>query len=467
MLRNKKVLFAILATGIMCFCGVLIETAMNVTFPALMKEFSISTSTVQWVTTIYLLIISIIVPMSSFLKRNFSNKTLFFIANSLFISGILLDIFAQNFYILLLGRAIQGLATGIALPLMFNIIIEQAPKEKLGAMMGLGTLTTAIAPALGPIFGGFISTYLSWRYIFVFLVPVLLLVFPVGIFSIEQKTKLQKSPVDLIGMSYIIFMFTGFIYSSSKVGDVGLTGLNFLIPLFTGMIACFLFVKRMQKKENPIINLAVLKNKKFDYLLIVLFIFQTLLLGLSFVIPNFIQIVRFKTSLTAGLVMAPGALIGAILAPISGRVLDRIGYKKPILIGTFISSVVLFIYLSAIIDASTIKITVLQFFFMSGLGMAFSNTMTTALNKLPENQKVDGNAVINTLQQFSGAISTSIVATIISFVQNSHYFHYSNASYSFLTAKGSKYSLIYLFIMLCIAFYLLLITFKNEKNVYK
>lgn len=459
MLKNKKVLLAILSTGVMCFCGVLVETAMNVTFPALMKEFAISTSTVQWVTTIYLLIISIIVPISSFLKRNFTNKTLFSIANILFILGLLLDVFAQNFPLLLLGRAIQGLATGIALPLMFNIIIEQAPKEKLGAMMGLGTLTSAIAPALGPIFGGFISTYLSWRYIYVFLIPILILIFPIGISSIEQKTKLDKHPLDLMGMSCIIFMFTGFIYSFSVVGDVGFTNFNFLIPLFIGIISCSLFIKRMHKRENPIINLEVLKNKKFNYLLIVLFVFQTLLLGFSFVIPNFIQIVNGGTSLTAGLVMAPGALIGAILAPISGKILDRIGYKKPILTGTFISSVVLFIYLSVLIGASTTKITILQFFFMVGLGMAFSNTMTTALNKLPKNHKVDGNALINTLQQFSGAIATSIVATIISFVQNSN----SNKSYEYLTALGSKYSLIYLFIMLCIALYLLLISFKNEK----
>lgn len=128
--KELKLLPAVLATGIMAFAGVLIETAMNVTFPTLMTEFKISTSGVQWVTTIYLLVISIIVPLSTYLLKNISLRHLFLTANLFFILGLVIDYRSPNFAFLLIGRLAQGISTGIALPLMFHIILTYSPLEK-------------------------------------------------------------------------------------------------------------------------------------------------------------------------------------------------------------------------------------------------------------------------------------------------------------------------------------------------
>lgn len=138
----RKVIAAVVATGLMSFCGVIVETAMNISFPKLMAEFNVTTNVVQWMTSIYLLIVAIIVPLSALLKKSFPTKKIFLVANLLFISGVVIDGLAQNFPLLLLGRAIQGVGTGIALPLMFNIIMEQVPREKIGLMMGFGNLIT-------------------------------------------------------------------------------------------------------------------------------------------------------------------------------------------------------------------------------------------------------------------------------------------------------------------------------------
>lgn len=155
---------AIIAAGILAFSGVLIETAMNVTFPLLIQEFRVTTSGIQWVTTIYLLMISVIVPISSYLNQNFSARNLFITANLFFLLGVLINCFSASFSMLLLGRLLQGVGTGIGLPLMFHIILTKAPVEKRGMMMGIGTLTTSIAPAIGPAYGGLISNLLDWRY---------------------------------------------------------------------------------------------------------------------------------------------------------------------------------------------------------------------------------------------------------------------------------------------------------------
>lgn len=134
---SPSLVAAIVATGLMSFSGVVSETAMNVTFPTLMRELGIGTSTVQWLTTGYLLALALVVPLSSFLKRRHTLKALFLVANLLFLGATVLCALAPHFSVLLAGRLIQGAATGIALPLMFNIILGQAPASRLGLLMGV------------------------------------------------------------------------------------------------------------------------------------------------------------------------------------------------------------------------------------------------------------------------------------------------------------------------------------------
>lgn len=153
---DAKLFLSIVAAGLLSFTGVVIETAMNVTFPTLMREFSVGTSTVQWLTTGYLLVLATVIPTSSFLKHRFPLKKLFVAGNLLFLCGTVLDAVAGNFPLLLLGRLLQGAGTGIGLPLMFNLVLDQAPLDKIGTMMGAAMLVCALAPAVGPSLGGFI-----------------------------------------------------------------------------------------------------------------------------------------------------------------------------------------------------------------------------------------------------------------------------------------------------------------------
>lgn len=190
---SAKVVAAIVATGLMSFCGVIVETAMNVTFPILMREFSITTNQAQWMTSIYLLLVAIVVPLSAILKSSYRTKMLFTVANLLFISGIIIDALAPLFGVLLVGRTIQGIGTGIALPLMFNIIMEQVPTSRIGFMMGSGNLITGVAPAIGPTFGGIVASKLNWRWVFYSLIPLLIISFVLGEWGITKNHRLKSN----------------------------------------------------------------------------------------------------------------------------------------------------------------------------------------------------------------------------------------------------------------------------------
>ncbi|MBW7987788.1 MFS transporter [Lactobacillus helveticus] len=161
---TPRLVMAILSAGMLSFLGIFDETATSVTFPILTRDFAITTDQVQWVNTLVLLVIATIVPISSQIRLRIPTKKIFILGVSLFILGLLIDIVTPWFDLLLVGRALQGIGTGIGLPLMYNIILAEVPKEKLGFMMGIGTMITTCAVAFGPVVGGVVTDALNWRW---------------------------------------------------------------------------------------------------------------------------------------------------------------------------------------------------------------------------------------------------------------------------------------------------------------
>lgn len=460
MTREKiepRVIGAVLATGLMSLSGVIIETAMNITFPTLMKQFGVTTGTVQWMTTLYLLIVACIVPVSSYLKRRFKMKQLFVTANLLFIAGLLIDALAPAFVWLLVGRAVQAVGTGIALPLMFNIILEQVPLSRIGMMTGVGTLITAVGPAIGPTYGGILVTSLNWRYIFWLLLPFLILSFFVGIKTIRQVAPVVPERFDLLSMLTVVATFAGLIYGFSSLGSQPLLSWAVLGAWIMGILGLIGFVVRSSRVEHPLIRLATVKNPAFAWHLAAFFLLQTTALGLSFILPNYLQLVDQKTAFIAGLVVLPGAVIGAAFSPIGGQILDRFGAKKPILLGLSIVTLSLITMTVFARHLSVLAVLGLYVAYMIGIGMAFGNIMTAGLKQLGEDLKADGNALMNALQQFAGAMGTAVVSMIISTSQA------GSGSTVVKTAVGSQWALLVLVVTGGLALLCMLMAFKLSR----
>lgn len=399
--KEWHVLAAVIAAGLMSFSGVLIETSMNVTFPHLMEEFNTDANGIQWVTTGYLLAIAVIVPVSAYLLKSYSVRKLFVTANVLFLIGLLLDSWAPTLSILLVGRVFQGAGTGIALPLMFHIILTKSPMSQRGVMMGIGTMTTSIAPAIGPTYGGVLLSSLGWRSIFWFLVPLLLIALVLGLWSIPAENVTRTERFNWGAFVTLMIGLSSLLISVEKMSW------QYLLISIVFLGGFYWFNQKLQ-----LLNLSVFKNAKFDALTYSFLVYQATLLGISFVLPNYLQLGLDVTSTQAGLFMFPGAVIGAILAPLSGRILDQIGPRKPILFGIATSATALVIMSVFFPILSFWTLLLAHMLLMVGTGLSYSNLMTVTLGSLPESQSADGNSILNTLQQFVGASATAIVAQI-------------------------------------------------------
>ncbi|MDB6244711.1 DHA2 family efflux MFS transporter permease subunit [Lactobacillus amylovorus] len=435
-----KVFAAIVATGLMSFCGVIVETSMNIAFPTLMREFGVSTNVISWMTSIYLLAISIIVPISAILKSSYKTKNLFLTANVLFLLGLIVDAIAPSFVFLLLGRVIQGIATGIALPLMFNIILEQVPKSKIGTMMGVGNLITGAAPALGPTFGGIIINNLGWRWVFYLLIPFIIISLLLGLWSIQQKSELVKQKIDVPGFLLIAIFFSGAIYGFSNLSSGNI--LEIVLPLIFVVIAAILLVRRTKSLEHPLLKLDLFKNKYFAATVLGFFLIQMISLGNAFLLPNYIQLTNNSTAMTAGLLVLPAGAVGAIMGPIGGNLLDKHGARNVTLAGVYlmISELAIFAIFSR--NMSNIFIMLVYILYMGGMGMILGNVMTYALSRIDKKWVTQGNAILSTVQQFAGAVGTSVTSAIVAVSQDA--FH-SKAGMP--TAIGTQHAFIFLLIV--------------------
>lgn len=423
-----KLIGAIVAVGSLAFIGILTETVMTVLFPQLMREFNVDTATVQWITTIYLLAVAATMPLSSFIKRRFRNKTIFVAAVVLAVLGSLIMIVAQAFPLILAARVIQGIGSGMATPLMMNIILEQSPRSKVGRLMGVGSLVITVAPAIGPTVGGAVTSVLPWRAIFVIVIPIILLIsLPVGLKCIQQKHPTEDAVLNPMQFVAIVLALCGLIMFLNQAGvavgaavsggEVMMPALIAVVSLVVGVGSLLFFGWSSRRSFSPLIRLGFLRNRIVLLHLLPYAILPMVGIGFGYVITNLAQLSLGTDAFVAGALVLPGALIGAFCAPIGGMLYDKFGPTRPILTAFVVATVATVLLLVCSMHLTPALLAGLYFIFGLSYALEFSNIMTSALREVPPAFTPDGNAVFQTSMQFGGAAGTALFSTILSVAQ--------------------------------------------------
>ena len=205
------------------FCTILNQTILSTAFPALMDAFDISTSTVQWLTTGFLMVNGIMIPISAFLSSRFNTKGLFVIAMVIFEVGTVMAWLAPSFPVLLAARLVQAVGVGINMPLMQNIMLTIYPPEKRGAAMGINGLVIGLAPAIGPTLSGWVIDNFSWRWLFGMIVPIAGVVIVASFFLVKNVIPNNKPHLDWLSVILSTAGFGSMLYGFSSVGDKGLS----------------------------------------------------------------------------------------------------------------------------------------------------------------------------------------------------------------------------------------------------
>ena len=465
----RKLIGSIFAVGSLAFFGILTETVMTVLFPELMRELHVGTATVQWITTIYLLSVAVTMPISSYLKRRFPLKGIFVAAVILAVAGCVIMIFGRSFPVLIVARVIQGVGSGIATPLMINIILEQSPRSKIGRLMGVGSLVITVAPAIGPTVGGAVSSVLPWRAIFVLIIPVMAVSLIVGLFCIEQRTPPQSAQLNPLQFIAIVLGLAGLVMALNQAGvaigaaaDGGSYATAASIAcasLVVGVLALLFFGYSSKRSFSPLIRLGILRDPVVLLHLLAYGILPMVGIGFGYVITNLAQLSLGTNAFLAGALVLPGALIGAFFAPVGGMLYDRFGPARPILTAFAVAIVgpVLLLVFSMRLTPELLA----GFYFIFGLSYAlgYSNIMTSALSAIPPQFTPDGNAIFNTMLQFGGAAGTTLFSTVLTIAQAGAGSE-GSSSFAHATAVGGAWTFAVMTVICVAAFVALAFAFR-------
>lgn len=392
------------------FVAILNETFLNIALSDLIRYFHVPATTIQWLTTAYLLVIGILMPVTALITGWLSTRQMFLGAMTLFLFGTLIGGFSLNFSMLLIGRIVQAAGAGLLMPVMMNTILLIYPPEKRGGAMGLIGLVIMFAPALGPTLSGFILSILSWRWLFFLILPLAVISILIGVRYLQNVSEVTKPKVEIRSIVLSTIGFGSLVYGMGS-GTSG--GWISLVLLGVGVLALLGFVWLQLHLEEPVLDLRVFRYRMFTLATLLMILLMMALFATMILLPLYMQRVLLLTSFSAGMILLPGGLINGLLSPLTGKLFDRFGPVWLSVPGLAIVVVVLGMFSRLTTTESALYVTILYAVMMIGLSMVMMPVSTTGLNQLPKSLYPHGTAIMNTLQQVSGGIGTAVFVGIM------------------------------------------------------
>ncbi|WP_462413387.1 DHA2 family efflux MFS transporter permease subunit [Neobacillus sp. Marseille-QA0830] len=396
------------------FIAFLNNTLMNIALPSIMKDLQVEASTVQWLATGFMLVNGVLIPTTAFLIQKYTVRRLFLSAMTLFTIGTLLAGTAHTFPVLLAGRMTQASGSAIMMPLLMNVMLVSFPIEKRGAAMGVFGLILMGAPAIGPTLSGWIVEHYDWRMLFHFISPIAITILIVGFFLIKDKKDKVNIHLDFVSLLLSSAGFGGLLYGFSSAGKKGWDSPLVYGTVAVGVVCLVIFILLQLRNERPMLNFRIFKYPMYALSVTISMVVTMAMFSGMLLMPIYVQTLRGISPMDAGLLMLPGAILMALMSPITGKLFDKIGGRILAVIGLTITVITSYEFSKLSLDTTYTHLIILYAARMFGMSMVMMPVSTNGLNQLPARFYPHGTAMNNTLQQVSGAIGTALLVTIMS-----------------------------------------------------
>ncbi|KFI97532.1 multidrug MFS transporter [Bifidobacterium stellenboschense] len=410
---SKRSIIPIIVMMVGSFTAILNQTLMTSALPHLMREFGVTSNTAQWLSTGFMLTNGIMIPVTAFLIQKFTTRQLFFYAIGMFLFGTLVCTFAPGFWVLLAGRVLQATGAGILMPLLQTVLFITFPPEKRGAAMGWFGLVIAFAPALGPTLSGLIIDFLPWRFLFVPLIVIAVVVLAAAIPTVRNVTTRTDPTIDVFSIALSTLGFGGLLLGFSLAGQEGWTSPQTLGPLAVGTVALCAFIHRQLHLARPMLDFRVFAKPMFALsMLVIVLVFVTFISTMN-ILPMFIQDSLGMTALQSGLLLMGGGVAEGVFNPVAGRLFDRVGIHRIAPPAIAVVAVAAFALSRMGADTPAWWPAVFFTLMMAGVAFCLMPLTTTALNQLTGPMLPHGTAMNNTLRQTCAAIGIAVNFTIM------------------------------------------------------
>ncbi|MCC4383618.1 MFS transporter [Limosilactobacillus reuteri] len=398
------------------------QSSLSTAYPTLMNAFGISTSTVQWLTTGFMLVMCVSMPISPWMLNNMSFKTMFIGALGLFDIGSLMIVLTPSswgingFWFMMIGRAMEAFAVGVLFPSYQTVLLEITPKEERGSTMGIAGLVMGSALACGPIVSGIVLKFFSWKSLFILFMLVISVIILMAASGLIQDV-MERHETNLDWLSVILLVgLIGIMYVVDQTGKKnpawGINAGIFIISL----IAVIWFCIRQLHLKHPLLELRVLKTFNYDLAILLTSISYIALIVTTIIFPLYYQGVLKVSPFVSGMALVPGAVFLSILNPLSGKLADKIGFKPTMLVGMFMIIIGWVAGLIVLNHLSLLGMILCAMVIEGGNAFVMMPAVTLGANALPDELVPHGTAVITTVRQVLGSAGVTISTLILTVV---------------------------------------------------
>jgi EmrB/QacA subfamily drug resistance transporter len=405
----------VLATVIFgIFMVILDTTVVNVAFQTLRNEFGGSLNDSQWIISVYVLSLGITTPLAGFLADRFGDKRIYLGGLALFALGSLLCGISPNLGLLIAARALQGAGGGIALPLGTALLLQAFPVAEQGMALGTFGIAALVAPAIGPILGGWLVDQDLWRVIFFINPPIGLIGVLLGLRLLRERRDDHRPAFDLAGIVTEIVGFGAILYAASIAANQGWSAPNTLLWFGIGALGLVAFgLVELFRARAPLLDLRLFTDRVFLNASLLGYVSTVALFGAEFLMPIYLQALRGRPALETGFILLPMAITGGICVTLSGRIYDRVGPRPLMAVGFAILMVNT--WQLAQIQADTTIAWILFLLTLRGiaLGLTVQTTLVTALSVVRRKDLARGSSLVNATRLVVQSIGVAVLATVL------------------------------------------------------
>ncbi len=409
--KGRLVGLAIMTFG--AFIGALCQALVVPALPAIISDLGVDAARGQWMVTLYLLVTGVMIPVTGFLIDKLSARALFVAAMVVMGIGFALTGFATSYPVILGGRVLQAMSTGVLMPLITYVAMLSFPKQRRGEIMGYVGLVIAMAPALGPSVGGFATTYFGWQWVFRILMPVAFIAaFGAWIYVKDVGTR-RNPKLDIPSLIMSVAGFSLVLYGLSIAGTEGWTSPVTLGSAFGGLAILTVFTSRQLRMDQPFLDLRTLKNRSFAVSVILVTVVNSAMISGSVLIPIYVQDVMGYTPFEVGLLVLPGAILMGFLNPVAGKLFDKVGARPLALGGLALLLVGTVTYMFSNPEWPFWLISSMYVFRMAGITFIMMPISTWGFNALPDTVMSHASSLNNTARQVAGSLGTALHITVL------------------------------------------------------
>ena len=386
------------------------ETFLNVAFTPIMQDFGVDVNTVQWLTTGYLLVAAVFVPVSNVLYHRFPTRQLFVAVVAIMVVGSVVGALAPSFEVLLVARLLQAVGTGLLTPIGMNITLGVSPREKLGLNMGIMAAMTTLGPSLAIVLSGALLTIAPWTTLMWVFGGLTLLVLIAGAVALRTVADLGRPVLDVLSFLLVAVGLVGVLYGVSAA--FGGAALYAAVSAVVGLVALWLFVLRQRRIAHPLIDMRPFANRAFVLGVSMTMLGLVFVFAMNVVIPLFLQSARDISPLGASLTLAPGILLTVVAGPLAGRLFDRHGGRWSIPLGFLVMAVFVTGVGAAAGHSSILLFGLLYIPAVLATALVIGPSQTFALSSLDRESAPHGVTVVSTSFQIAGCVGTSLAAGV-------------------------------------------------------